>query len=70
MIGGLRSCVIIFMAVSTIVIIEAETVEAVVHDEVNNATHGIRTVNGGAATGQNVHALNQRRRDEVQVSGG
>ena len=41
----------------------------VLHDEVDHTGHGVGTIGGRRTTGQHVHALDQRRGDDVEVRG-
>ena len=47
--------------------VDAETAEVGVHDEVDDARDGVGTIDRRSTAGQHVDALDQRRRDEVDV---
>jgi len=52
------------------VAVELEPFEVGLRDEVDDSGHGIRAVGGRRAAGDDVHALDQCRRDRVHVDGG
>ena len=55
------------MVVSVAVPVELYALEMVVHDEVDDARDGIRAVDRRRAAGQHFDALDQRRRNGVDV---
>ena len=55
------------MVVERQLAVEADTGEVGVHDEVHDAGDGVRTVDRRGAAGEHVDALDDRRRDEVEI---
>ena len=61
--------VLLAVLVDRVLGVDLHAFEVMLHDEVDDAGHGVSAVNGRGAAGQDVDALNQRGGDEVQVSG-
>ena len=60
----------VVVLVEGILRIEAEAFEIRVEDEVDDAGHGIGAIHRRGAAGQHVDAIDERRRDHVDVGGG
>ena len=53
--------------VEAVLAVEPDTFEIGIHDEVDDARHGVRAVGRGGAAGQHFDALHDGRRDDVDV---
>src|SRR5207253_5517598 len=61
--------VVLLVVVEAVVVVDLQPLEAVVHDEVDDARDGIGPVHSRGTTGQHFNALDQRCRNLVQVCG-
>ncbi len=60
--------IIVGVLVDTVLGIDTNALQLLAHDEVDDARHGVRTIDRRRAAGQHIRALNQRRRNEIEVN--
>ena len=61
--------VTIIVLINAVIAVEPDSGEILVHDEVDDARDRVRAVGRRRAAGQHFDALDQRRRDEVEIGG-
>ena len=64
---GAGAAEVVLVLIEVVLTRDLDALEVLLRDEVHDACDGIRTVDGGSATGQDFHALDELRGDLVEV---